>query len=154
MIRHLSFSTALLTALLAFLPGCQTGKDPSAFVSVQIEGKTYGQVRLTIVDVFEENGFERQWTDKSVMTFQRAGSRGSNIMYGGWEPNTVGDRAKVRMESAGTDAFIVVCEAFRVSDMGDRMFEEEKRLGKAAAGKYRPLLEEVKRRLDTLPPGY
>jgi hypothetical protein len=148
----LSFSAGLVPLLLLG-GGCQTGGGSGPSASVVIESRDYDRIKFLVTEVFQEHGFQRLYTNRTTMTFDKAGSTMSNLLYGGWEPRTVGDRAKVSINPNGPGAFRVDCYAYRVTDRGDRLMEEEKKLGSAASGKYRKILAEVQARMASQPTG-
>lgn len=142
--------TMFLLALGLAGGGCQSsGQGNGSFASVEIRGQTPEAIRQVTRQVFEEQGYTGSWGVMS-MVFNRPASTLNNLVYGDWDLHSVSVRVEVNIVALGTNGYRVSCEAFRVRDAGDRVFEDTQKLKKISKGPYQKMLNQVKRRLDAM----
>lgn len=134
-------------------PGCSTGKPASAsFASVVIPNRSPEEIHDTTVQVFEEAGYRKKRGPGELMVFEREGSRGDQIVYGGIGGAAYGGAVTVRVKAeivdvVGQDARRLQCTAYIVNDAGDGIFEDTQRLANFRRGPYQKLLDEVAAKL-------
>ena len=70
----------------------------------------------------------------------------STLLHGGWpgldEPAWL--RAKITIQATGDDAYLVTCDASRVQDKGENVFEEEKQLTGSKAAPFEKMLQRAR----------
>lgn len=133
--------------------GCSTGQPaPASFASVLIPNQSLEQIHATTVMVFKEAGYSAKRVPDGTMVFEKEGSRGDQIVYGGLGGAAYSSAVTVRVKAeivnlAGQDARRLQCTAYIVNDAGQGVFEDKKRLARFRRGPYQQLLEEVAARL-------
>jgi hypothetical protein len=132
--------------------GCGIGKPAGAsFASVIIKGKTPEEICQTTAAVFQEDGFQVGVVMPSNMVFQKEGSRGQSLAYGGVVDTTYGSTTMVRVKASlvdlGASGQRLQCQAYMVRNANDSFFEDESRLLNIHGGKYQGLLNKVAKRL-------
>jgi hypothetical protein len=136
-----------------FLAGCSTTDTGTAsHASVSIAGHPEGEIALTTRNVFEEQGWKLAKVQPNLLIFERPGTKGDALKYGGWDGAGVVVRAKVTLETVGPGTCLVRCDVFAVRDAGQSIMEDENRMMMLSRKEYRKLLDEVKVRM-TQPPG-
>ena len=88
------------------------------------------------------------------MVFEKEGSRGDQILYGGVGGAAYGGAVTVRVKAeivdlVGQDARRLQCTAYMVNDAGDGIFEDSQRLANFRRGPYQKLLDDVAAKLKT-----
>ena len=143
---------AVLLLLAAFtLAGCQSSGGSGGHASLRITGHEVEEIRLATKDVFNQAGYGLTVSQPESMTFQRLGTLGDAVLYGGWGDDHVTTRVRVRFESTSSRDWTLVATVYTVRDPGDRVLEEENRKWVVNRGPYQRLLEDVKARLDQPP---
>ncbi len=138
---------------ILFVSGCSTGKPASAsFASVVIPNQSLTQIHDTTVLVFEEAGYRSMRAPDGSMVFEREGSRGDQIVYGGIGGAAYGGGVTVRVKAeivdlVGQEARRLQCTAYIVNNAGDGIFEDTQRLANIRRGPYQKLLDEVAAKL-------
>ena len=102
--------------------------------------------------VFGEAGYKANRVPDGAMVFEKEGSRGDQIVYGGLGGAAYGGAVTVRVkaeivELAGQDAHRLQCTAYMVNDAGGGVFEDQQRLANFRRGPYQKLLDEVAAKL-------
>lgn len=132
-----------------FFSGCSTSKPASAsFASVVITNQSIETIHDTTVLVFEEAGYKANRVPGRSMVFEKEGSRGNQIVYGGLGGAAYAGAVTVRVRAEivdliGQDARRLQCTAYMVNDAGDGVFEDQQRLANFHRGPYQKLLDEV-----------
>ena len=139
-----------LLAALA-LAGCQSSAGSGGHASLRIAGHEPEEIRLVTKEVFTQAGYSLSVSQPESMTFQRFGTVGDAVLYGGWGGDNVATRVRVRFESAATRDWTLVATVYTVRDAGDRVMEEESRKWVVNRGPYQKLLKDIKGRLDQPP---
>jgi hypothetical protein len=137
---------AMLTA------GCRLGQPGSAsFASVVISGRTPDEICKTAGAVFQENGYRVRALAPSQMVFEREGTHGQSLAYGGVVDTYYGSttivRVKAELVDLGAEKSRLQCEAFMVRNANDSFFQDESRLVNARSGPYQQLLNKVAQQL-------
>lgn len=133
----------------AFIAGCATGKPASAsFASVVITNQSVEVIQDTTMLVFGEAGYKANRAADGTMIFEREGSRGDQILYGGLGGAAYGGAVTVRVraeivELVAQDARRLQCTAYVVNNAGDGIFEDKQKLANFRSGPYQKLLDEV-----------
>jgi hypothetical protein len=129
------------------LAGCKTPETgPSSWLaSVQIAEKTSAQIRVVATSIFQREGFTIASARGNEVVLEKPGGTMQNALYGGLTSG-VWIRVKLRVRPYGPDAHLLECNAYRVSDKGDRAFEQEKIYRRS--GSWQKLLDEVKAQLQ------
>jgi len=132
--------------------GCRTGEPTSAsFASVVISGRTSEQICQTAGKVFQENGYAIGSLSPSGMVFQKEGTQGQSLAYGGVVDTYYGSTTAVRVRAALVDlsggTYRLQCKAYMVRNANDSFFEDESALLNFRSGPYQKLLDEVAKRL-------
>jgi hypothetical protein len=148
---NLSIAAACLLGTL-LLAGCHMGKaDSASFASVVIPGKTPTEICTAAGAVFQEGGYQVVSLKPDNMIFQKEGTRGQSLAYGGVVDTYYGARTAVRVRAQlvdlGAGSFRLQCKASMVRDAGDAFFEDESNLVNLRAGPYQSLLNKVAKRL-------
>lgn len=137
----------------AILSGCASDKPASAsFASVVIANQSVEVIQDTTMLVFGEAGYEANRLPDGTMVFEKEGSRGNQIVYGGLGGAAYGGAVTVRVRAevvgvVGQDAHRLQCQAYMVRDAGAGVFEDKQRLANFHRGPYQKLLEEVAAKL-------
>ncbi len=156
---HLILRTVKLTALamlgVAALvsAGCRTSEPASAsFASVKISGKTPQEICQSAGTVFTEDGYKVLSLDPGGMIFQKEGTRGQSIAYGGVVDTHYGSTTAVRVRAAvvelGADTCRLQCKAYIVRDASESaFFQDETPLANIRSRPYQNLLDKVAKQL-------
>lgn len=139
-------SVVLLAALA--VAGCQSSGGSGGHASVRITGHELDGIRQAVKDVFTQAGYGLTSSQPESMTFQRLGTLGDAVLYGGWGDDNVATRVRVRFESLDTKDWNLAATVYSVRDAGDRVMEEESRKLVVNRGPYKKMLKDVKARLD------
>jgi len=144
----------VLTSLCALVfSGCSTGKPASAsFASVVITNQSLSTIQDTTMLVFGEAGYKANRVPDGTMVFEREGSNGDQILYGGLGGAAYGGTVTIRVRAeivdlAGTEAHRLQCQAYFVRGAGDGVFEDKSRMANFRRGPYQKLLDEVAAKL-------
>jgi hypothetical protein len=137
---------------LVLVAGCRLGQPGSAaFASVTIEGKTQQEICQTAGAVFQEAGYRVRALDPNQMVFDREGTRGEAIAYGGVVDTYYGSSTAVRVKAELVDLGMgkarLQCQAYMVRNANDSFFQDESALVPARSGPYQSLLNKVAKRL-------
>jgi len=85
------------------------------------------------------------------MVFQKEGSRGQSLAYGGVVATHYGEvtlvRVRAQLVDLGASGYRLQCQAFMVRNANDSFFEDESRLLNIRSGPYQNLLDKVANRL-------
>jgi hypothetical protein len=143
---------ALALSGLVLTNGCRTSEPTSAsFASVKITGKTLDQICQATAAVFQEDGYKVGALSPSGMLFQKEGSRGQSLAYGGVVDTHYGAVTVVRVKAAivdlGAGTYRLQCNAFMVRNANDSFFEDESPLLNVRSRPYQNLLDKVAMRL-------
>ncbi len=148
--NHWRLACLALGALLA--AGCQTGQPASAsFASVVIAGRTPEEISQTAAAVFQEDGYQVKSLDPDSMVFQKEGTRGQSLAYGGVVDTHYGATTAVRVRASvvdlGAGSYRLQCKAYMVRNANDPFFQDESALLNFRSGPYQSLLDKVAKRL-------
>ncbi len=143
---------ALIVLFAIFSAGCRTSEPTSArFASVTIKGRTPEQICQTTAAVFQEHGYVTGSLSPASMMFQKEGSRGQSLAYGGVVDTHYGAVTMVRVKAAvvdlGNGTHRLQCNAFMVRNANDSFFEDESPLLNVRSGPYQALLDKIAERL-------
>jgi len=138
----------LLVALVGLLAGCSSAGGSGGHTSVRITGHELEAIRTAAKGVFNEAGYAMVGSQPESMTFQRHGSLGDAVLFGGWGDDNITTRVRVTFESIETTDWTLVATVYTVRDPGDRVLEEESRKIVVNRGPYTKLLKQVKERLE------
>ena len=136
-----------------FFSGCASSKPASAsFASVVIANQSVETIQDTTMLVFGEAGFKANRTADGAMVFEKEGSRGDQILYGGLGGAEYNGAVIVRVKAeivdvTGPDARRLQCQAYIVRHAGEGVFEDKQRLANFRGGPYQKLLDEVATKL-------
>lgn len=140
---------AALSAGLLFT-GCTTppkGAGAGRYAAVEIDGFSRSSVRLAISQVCEKQGYKQIAERNDKLTFEKPGSTGQNIMWGGLDKG-VWDRIEISVtRMTEEDHFLVSLDAYRINNHGDSLLEDSTKAGFAVQSKYQELLENVRKLL-------
>jgi hypothetical protein len=142
--------TIALVALLG--AGCRTGEATSAsFANVVIPGRTPEEICKTTAAVFQEDGYQAMIVTPQKMVFQKEGSRGQSLAYGGVVDTHYGATTLVRVRAAlvdlGAKGYRLQAQAFMVRNANDSFMEDESALLNIRSRPYQNLLDQVAKRL-------
>lgn len=143
---------SILLAVTALVAATACRSPGGGHASVVISGQSIDNIRTTAAAVFKSAGYSLATSTPDEMTFQKLGSTGDGILYGGWEAKGVMNRVRVRLMPYADTDYQLVATAYTVRDAGDSVFEEENRKLVLSRGSYRKLLNEIKQRLAKAPP--
>lgn len=140
----------LITALLG--AGCRsTGEGPAgATASVVVEAIDEVRIRVALIQAFEAERYSGKTIYGPELIFERRGSLGDDIMRGGWLSGRTVERVRVKVVPVDPQKFRVDCNAFTVQYPDDRVMEQE--FAVRSSGKYKKILEDVKRRVAAMHP--
>jgi hypothetical protein len=145
--RPLALLTSiLLAAASTAVIGCKSLDKPesASFASVQIPGHTAEQIRAAMVVVFQQDGYTPVNLERPEMVFEKQGSKWDRIVYGSWiDDAAVWVRVRVSVVPLSDGVFRLQCQAFKVRDKGDAVFEEQVRLRNNRSKPYQALLDKV-----------
>lgn len=143
---------ALLVLLsLAALVGCASSGGSGGHASVRITGHQLEEIRAVAKSVFTQAGYALTGNQPESMTFQRLGTVGDAVLYGGWGGDEVATRVRVRFESIEVTDWRLVATVFTIRDAGDRLMEEESRKLVLNRHPYKKLLNDIKTRIEATP---
>lgn len=145
-----AFASVILCACL--VTGCRLGKpEGSSFASVEIAGKTDDEICKTTAAVFQEDGYQVSSLTPANMVFQKQGSHGQSLAYGGVVDTYYGASTLVRVRAQlvelGAKGYRLQCQAYMVRNANDSFFEDESRLTNIRRMPYQNLLDKVADRL-------
>lgn len=129
------------------LLACQSsrGTGEGGHASATVPGRTVDDVRVVTAAVFREHGYALHQSLPQELVFQRGGSGGDALMYGGWGDAVV-QRVRVRFYTTGETGVQAVATVYVVRDAGDRVMEEESRKFMMNRGWIKDLMAEVEKR--------
>jgi hypothetical protein len=138
----------LAAVLLLGLTACQSsrGAGEQGHATVTVAGRPVEDVRLIAKQVFNEQGYALHLSTPGEMSFQRHGSGGDALLYGGWGGSGVMQRVRVRFLTVSEKDVRLVATVYSVRNAGDRVMEEESRKLVLSRGEYQDLLAEIQRR--------
>jgi hypothetical protein len=151
--RRMALAAGLTAWCGAFFSGCSTSKPASAsFASVVIAHQPVQKIQETTVFQFQEAGYEAKPATVGKMIFEKEGSRGQQMAYGGLGGVAYGGAVTVRVRAeivdlVGQDAKRLQCKAYIVNSAGDGVFDDEQPLANFRRGPYQKLLDEVAAKL-------
>jgi hypothetical protein len=128
------------------LVGCKSldKPDSASFASVRIAGHTVEQIRAATVVVFLQDGYAAVETQPAHMVFEKEGSRWDRIAYGGWlDDAAVWLRVRVFIVPLSEGVCRLQCQAFKVRDKGDAVFEQQVQMKNNHSKPYQALLDKV-----------
>jgi hypothetical protein len=145
---HSLFSVFSMVCVLG-LVGCQSARQPgtNSHAAVTIKGRTDQEIRQVVRAVMAEDGYSFVTEGHDFMGFQRPGSRGDAIKWGGWYGEGVVVRAKLKMSTLADESRLLQLDMYAVRDAGDSFFEEENRMMMLNKAPYRALLRKVETQL-------
>ena len=134
--------------------GCGTGKPASAsFASVNIPGKTPEDICKTSAAVFQEDGYVVRMLTPASMVFEKEGTKGQSLAYGGvvdtYYGSTTVVRVRAQLVDIGAGSYRLQCKAYMVRKAGDSFFEDESPLTNIRSGPYQKLLNKVAKQLKS-----
>jgi len=137
----------LLGALV--VAGCKTADVPGGgYTGVIIEGSTRDDIRVAAKTVFEKNGYTSAFVGIDEMVFEKQDGGMSSLAYGTWMSMAVWTRVKMDiLDLPGGTSYILRAQAYRVTEKGDRVMEEETRMAKSRRKPFQEMLDEIKLRL-------
>jgi hypothetical protein len=147
---------ALLMACLWLGGGCRSvvGPGHESLASVVVSGPTALETARAVSEVFRQAGYKPlPLPDNKDMRleFDKPAGAMANVLYGGWNPDNVWLRVKVRIAGLDEGGQLVTCDLYRVTDYGDTHFEAERKISPANKDLYRDLLNQVKARATRNP---
>src|SRR3974390_442847 len=116
LLRQATF-LALAVSLLALLltTGCGSGPASASFASVVIHGKTPDEICRAAAAVFQEDGYQVAALTPANMVFQKEGTRGESLAYGGVVGTHYGEitlvRVKAQLVDLGAGSYRLQCKA-------------------------------------------
>jgi hypothetical protein len=137
--------------------GCGSLKGPGqgSLAAVVISGPTPFETARAVSEVFQQAGYKPVPLPDNRdlrLEFEKPAGAMANFLYGGWHPNKVWLRVKLRIATLDEGSQLVTCDLYRVTDHGDPHFEAERKVSPAKKRPYRALLEQVKARASRAPP--
>ena len=145
-----ALALAILSTIL--MVGCRTGEPGSAsFASVVISGHTPEEICQTAAKVFQEDGYAVGSLDPAAMVFQKEGSRGQSLAYGGVVDTHYGATTAVRVRASlvdlGGGKYRLQGQAYMVRNANDSFFQDETAILHIRRRPYQNLFDEVAKRL-------
>lgn len=144
-----------LLALCLVSAGCHTaGEQPHPdLATLTIKDRTEDEIRRAAISVFTEAKYQIGSSARRELVFEKAGSTMNNILYGGISASNARVWERVRLTFLPrTDGSVEVgCNVFRVENLGEGFFEEEKRLTKVHAKTYQGFLHKIEAQLAQTP---
>jgi hypothetical protein len=146
------FAVALLLLGAILSTGCHMGQTSSAsFASVVIPGKTPNEICQTAAAVFQEDGYRVRSLEPSGMVFEKEGTRGQSMAYGGVVDTAYGATTVVRVRAElvplGGGSYRLQGKAYMVRNAQDSFFEDESALANIRSAPYQSLFNKVAKRL-------
>ena len=128
------------------LLGCKSLDKPASasFASVQIRGHTPEQIRAATVVVFEQDGYAATDIRRPELVFEKEGSQWDKIAYGSFgDDAAIWIRVKVSVVPLSPELCRLQCQAYRVRNRGDAVFEDQVQLRHNKSKPYQALLDKV-----------
>ena len=111
------------------------------------------EIQRVATAVFKEQGYDLKGVKPELMVFERLGSRAETMKWGGWlDSSGVVMRIKVGLREMSEGTYLLQADAYAVRNPGDPFFEDESRNMILNRHPYQKMLNEVRKRLDSLPP--
>ena len=142
-----------LLALCGWLGGgCHTPPrpDPNSGASVTVSGRTMLETAHAVSETFQQAGYQvvaQRQNAEFRLVFERPGTGSDTLLYGGWGPDQVWYRVKVRLTGMGGGALLISGDTFRVLYHGEGHFESEHKLSSSGSSRCQELLGQVAARL-------
>jgi hypothetical protein len=154
--RFLLVAGSALAVVLGGLSSCQTEEDPSRSrrfmrgADVDIRGAGAMEIRQAVVDVMTENDFRLASPFGNSMSFEKAGTRNDEWMYGSYGSRPMRQRVTVTLE-IGDDPEIIrlVATGVVVREYSNMSGEEIGGLFAGGAMRYSRYLDQVKDRVES-----
>jgi hypothetical protein len=148
-----ALASVLFIALAALASSCRLTQPGSAsFASVTVTNHTLNQVLVTTAQVFRDNGYTGTAPTPDSFVFEREGTRGEDIAYGGIVSTQEGSITKVRVNgqivSLGNNSYRIQCQAYIIRDANSPLPDDPSRLSNMHRGPYQKLLDEAAKRLQ------
>jgi hypothetical protein len=147
-----SWAVGLLILATILGAGCQSAPNSASFASVVIAGKTQNEICQTTGAVFQQDGYTVRSLTPANMVFEKEGTRGQSLAYGGLVDTYYGSSTVVRVRAQlvdlGAGSARLQCKAYMVRDANDSFFEDESALLNIRSGPYQNLLDKVAKRLQ------
>jgi len=144
---HRNILTSILLAVTSTaLISCKSldKPDSASFASVRIQGHTAEQIRAATVVVFQQDGYTAVDVQRAEMGFEKEGSRWDRIAYGSFvDDAAVWIRVRASVFPLSEGVFLLRCQAYKVRDKGDAVFEQQVRLRNNHSKPYQALLDRV-----------
>ena len=143
--RNLLASLVVVAAGIA-LPGCKSLNKPdsASFAAVRIHGHTMEQICAATVVVFQQDGYSAVDIRPSHLVFEKEGSRWDRIAYGSFvDDAAVWIRVRGAIVPLSEGVFRLQCQAYKVRDKGDAVFEQQVRVTNSHSKPYQALLDKV-----------
>lgn len=119
-----------------------------SFAAVSVPGANPDRIRLVVIEVFTQDGFEVKEGTRDTLVFQRQASRRHQIAYGDFSPGEVAERVAVKWGPGPGGTNELRCDVFMVRGSSDPRFEEPQRISRLRRAPYVALLESAKRKLE------
>ena len=144
-----ALSFALMVFCFIGLLGCKSDKGPgsSSHAAVTITGRTDAEITQVTKEVFSQDGFIFKVRRTDTLIFEKPGSVGDALAWGGLDGKGVTVRAKVQIQGLPDGSRLLDCNVFAVRSAGESIFESENRIAMLNKSPYRKMLEEVQKRL-------
>jgi hypothetical protein len=143
-------SLLVAPALFALFAGCQTFNSPPAnnLASITITNRAMPQITSAIQAVFAEHYFQGGQTGPNEFTYERPGSRASNLAYGSYMfDEKVTMRVTVTVQPVYGGKFLLGCNAALVEDASDPMFQDSHQIRLLRKWPYEQLLKDIRTQL-------
>ena len=109
------------------------------------------EICKTTAAVFQEDGYQVSALTAANMVFQKQGSHGQSLAYGGvvdtYYGGTTVVRVRAQLVDLGAKGYRLQCQAYMVRNAEDSFFEDESRLTNIRRMPYQSLLDKVAERL-------
>jgi len=144
-----ALSFALMVFCFTGLLGCKSDKGPggSSHAAVTITNRTEAEIIQVTKEVFSQNGFMFKVRRTDTLVFEKPGSVGDALAWGGLDGKGVTLRVKVQIQGLPDGSRLLDCNVFAVRNAGDSIFESENRIAMLNKSPYRKMLEEVQKKL-------
>jgi hypothetical protein len=143
MIRLTLLSVAIV-ALSVSQGFCQSAGNSRGIASADIKYSSLDRVIKAAKDVFTSSGFDVVSQKSDSIVFERPGSRGKDLAYGGFEGGVI-EQVVITFQEKDPALIWLNCDVYMVKGRGsDYSMEDKTKVMRAFGGAYRKLVNKVK----------
>jgi hypothetical protein len=138
---------------LLMVTGCKSNKHGgNSHAAIEVTGHSNAEIQAATVGVFADHGYQLRTNTPTTMTFDRPATSGEKFKFGDWMNDGMVMQIKVRFEELPDESSLLRADVYVVQDPTNANFRHERRLTLWSTRSYQKLLENVRTKLNSLPP--